>query len=379
MPLARRTLLTGLAAAVATTPLLSACGPATALNAAPARAEPDLGTAEGWLTWIAGHRDQLALVLTDSAGLRLAHRAETAQPLASAVKAAHLAAYATAVAEGRLDPAEQVRVGDWERYYVPVDGGAHLATLQELGIPTDATGLYAADPEHRVTLEQLATAMIAHSDSAVPDLLRDRLGVEAVREAARAGGWDGADVRSLCAEYLFLLLPEEAPTPDAPLDRRVELGFALERRHRDEQAFRDQVRTRLLTQPLPTYAAQLAWSADTAASSPEQLAALHRSLSEGTYPSPRAAEIARGVLEHRAAGNLPEGLLGLGYKGGSLPGVLTAGVSARLADGRIAAGSLLAHGEISADQLGTGDPSLPLLKAILEPAWRDQLRAALRE
>ncbi|MCA1187450.1 class A beta-lactamase-related serine hydrolase [Saccharopolyspora sp. 6T] len=374
MPLSRRTLLTGLTATAAALPLLS-CSPATALGD---RTEADLSTADGWLTWIAQHRDRLALVLTDTTGPLLAHRAGSPQPLASAVKAAHLAAYATAVADGRLDPAEQVRVGDWERYYVPTDGGAHVAALQELGIPTDDTGAWAADPDRHVTLEQLATAMIGHSDSAVPDLLRDRLGTEAVRAAALAGGWPDADVRSLCAEHLFLLLPAEAPAPGTPLPRRREIGFALERRHRDEQALRDQVRTRLLAQPLPDWNTQLAWATGTAASDPAQLAALHRSLAEGTYPSPRAAEIARGILERRAAGNLPDGVLGLGYKGGSLPGVLTAGISLRLADGRIAAGSLLAHGGISAEQLATGDPGQPLIKAVLDPAWRDRLRAALR-
>ncbi|MEU6127816.1 serine hydrolase [Saccharopolyspora sp. NPDC047091] len=370
MPLSRRTLLTGLTAATAL-PLLS-CSPATALGD---RAEADLSTPDGWLAWIAEHRDRLALVLTDTTGLRLEHRAETPQPLASAVKAAHLAAYATAVADGRLDPAERIRVGDWERYYVPTDGGAHVAALQELGIPTDATGAWAADPDRTVALEQLAGAMIAHSDSAVPDLIRDRLGTEAVRDAALAGGWPDADVRSLCAEYLFLLLPAEAPAPGTPVARRREIGFALERRHRDEQDFRDQVRTRLLTQPLPDWDTQLTWSAGTAASSPRQLAALHRSLADGSYPSPRAAEIARDVLERRDG--LPEGVLGLGYKGGSLPGVLTAGISLRFADGRIAAGSLLAHGGISAEQLGNGDPGLPLLKAALDPAWQDRLRTAL--
>ncbi|GAB2680780.1 hypothetical protein GCM10027271_47340 [Saccharopolyspora gloriosae] len=380
MSLSRRTLLTGCTAAVAALPLLTACSPAQARNslAGSRAAEPDLSTADGWLTWIADNRDHLALSLTDTAGLRVAHRARTTQPLASAVKVAQLAAYATAVAEGGLDPNEQIRVGDWERYYVPVDGGAHLNALAELGIPTDATGLYAADPELRVALERLVTMMIAHSDSAVPDLLRDRLGTEAVLRAARAGGWADADVRSLCAEYLFLLLPDEAPAPGAPLPRRLAIGFELERRHRDDEALRDQVRDRLLTQPLPTYDAQLTWASDTAASTPEQLAALHRAIAEGRYLPGPAGDIARGVLEGKAAGNLPADMLGFGFKGGSLPGVLTAGMSARFTDGRVAAGALLAHGGISAAQLQQGDPSLPLLTALRDPAWRDRLISALR-
>ena len=369
MPLSRRTLL-GTAAALAVLPAAPAC-------AAVSAAEPDLATPQGWLDWISAHRDRLALALHDTAGPRLAHRAATAQPLASAVKVTHLAAYATAVAEGSLDPREKVRVGDWERYYVPSDGGAHAQALADFGIPADASGLYAADPERTVTLEQLATAMITRSDSAVPDLLRDRLGIEQVRRAAETGGWPDADIRSLCAEYLFLLLPETAPPPGTPLPQRREAGFALERRYGSDQPMRNRVRDVVLNGPLPPYPTQEEWASGTAAASPAQLAAMHASIAEGRFLPPRAGDIARELLERSRRGNLPDGVAGIGYKGGSLPGVLTAGLTVRRTDGGVASGALLVHGGISAEQLQHGDPGLPLLKAATDPAWRDRLGAAL--
>ncbi|SFS68087.1 serine hydrolase [Saccharopolyspora flava] len=357
MSLSRRSLLV---AAGAAAPLLLA-RPALA-------APPDLSTAEGWLTWISAHRAEVSLRLDDGRGSGLSHRADQARPLASAVKVLHLAAYADAVASGRLDPREQIRVGDWERYYVPVDGGAHPAALRHLGIPLGDTGLHAADPEQRVALDDVVAVMILFSDSAAPDLLRDRLGVEAVIAAGAARGWPEADVRSLCAEYLFLVLPETAPPAGLPVRARREWGFALERRYRDEPALRAEALRRL--PGVPGYPVQLAWASTTAAGSADRLAAVHRALSaEGG--------IARAHLERPLAGSLPPGVSGIGLKGGSLPGVLTSGISVRRADGTLGRGALLAHGDIGAEQLTTADAGLPLLLAIEDPRWRDRLATAL--
>ncbi|MEV4732032.1 serine hydrolase [Saccharopolyspora sp. NPDC049426] len=358
MSLSRRSLLV---AAGATAPLL--------LTRPALAAPPDLATPEGWLSWIAAHRNGLGLVLDDGRGTHLAHRADSAQPLASAVKVLHLAAYADAVETGRLDPRELVRVGDWERYYVPTDGGAHAASLRHLGVPTGETGLHAADPEHRVALDDVVAVMILFSDSAAPDLLRDRLGADAVIRAAAVRGWPDADVRSLCAEYLFLVLPETAPPAGLPVAARRTWGFALERRHRDDPALRQEVLRRLQS-GLPRYPEQVSWASTTAAGSAARLAAVHSALSSG-------GGLAREHLERPLAGSPPPGVAGVGLKGGSLPGVLTSGISVRRTDGSLGWGALLAHGDISAEQLSTGNPGLPLLLAVEDPRWRDRLMAAL--
>ncbi|MEV6230735.1 serine hydrolase [Saccharopolyspora shandongensis] len=366
MPLSRRRLLAATGAAV---PLLLAAPSAVAQ---PATTPPDLATPEGWLTWISANRDGLGLVVDDGRGNRLLHRADAAQPLASAVKVVHLAAYSAAVAEGELDPKEQIRLGDWERCYVPTDGYAHATTLKHLGIPTDSTGLYAADPDHRVTLDDMASAMIMFSDSAVPDFLRNRLGDAALRKAAAAGGWARPDIRSMCAEYLFLL-PEFAPPAQLPTPARRIFGYALEQRYSNDADLRKRVLDRLMRDGLPPYDQQLRWGSKTMSSTARQLASLHRAIATGGVP----AEAARTHLERPLSGHLPPGVLGIGMKGGSLPGVLTCGMSVRRQDGTVAWGALLAHGDIALEQVGTGDPGLPLLLAMQQPEWRDRLARAL--
>lgn len=372
MPLSRRQLLatTGLAVPALALTTSSLC------LAAPSPA--DLSTPAGWLTWADAHRDQLSLTVDDGRGAHLHHHPHRQRPLASAGKAVHLTAYATAVAEGRLHPDEQVRVGDWERFYVPVDGGAHSAALQHLGIPTDPTGLYAADPEHLVALEQLVDAMIRFSDSAVPDLLRARLGHHALLSAARRGGWHTADIRSFCAEYLFLVLPEHAPPHGTPVPVRRALGDGLERHYSTAPRLRRRVLDQLMQHPLPSYPEQCTWGSGTSSATASSLAALHRTLATAPSKPGGAAEIAREHLERPLEDSLPPGVLGIGYKGGSLPGVLTAGLSVRRTDGSTGSGALLAHGGISPDQLLHGDPGLPLLLAIENPDWRARLAHALR-
>ncbi|CAM00954.1 beta-lactamase family protein [Saccharopolyspora erythraea NRRL 2338] len=369
--LSRRSVLTAAAAAV---PALALAPHALGQPAAP----PDLSTPDGWLSWISTHRDGFAIVLDDGLGARLSHRPRQARPLASAVKVIHLAAYATAVAEGRLDPDEQIRVGDWERFYVPTDGGGHIASLGELGIPTDPTGLYAADPNRLVTLEQMMTCMIKFSDSAAPDFLRVRLGEGALRRAARDGGWPDPDLRSLCAEYLFLLLPEHAPPQGAPVPARRRIGYRLERRFSSDAAFRQMVKDRILHNPLPPEDVQNAWAAATAGGAASSLFGIHRSIATGAFPNRRAAGIAQRILELPLKDHLPPGLAGIGMKGGSLPGSLTCGLSVRRADGTVGAGALLAHGDISLEQITKGDPGVVLLLALTDPAWRDRLARALR-
>ncbi|GAA4614023.1 serine hydrolase [Saccharopolyspora hordei] len=366
MLLSRRHLL---AAAAATTPLLLA--PRALAQPAP----PDLATAEGWLDWISAHRDGLGLVLDDGRGHRLVHRPHAAQPLASAVKVVHLAAYSTAVAEGRLDPQEQVRVGDWERFYVPTDGLAHVHALEHLGVGLDATGLRAADPEHRVRLDDMVAVMVLFSDSAVPDYLRERLGEDALHAAAAAGGWHRPDLRSMCAEYLFVL-PEFAPPAHLPTPARRAWGHRLERRFSTDARLRDRVLDRLLQGGLPPYEQQVAWADRTMSATAAQLAALHRAIATDEFP-PEAAAVARPHLERPLSGHLPPGVVGIGVKGGSLPGVLTCGLTVRRADGTTASGALLAHGGISPEQLTSGDPGLPLLLAAERPDWRDRLARAL--
>src|SRR5205814_9575742 len=108
----------------------------------------------------AEHRDDVSVVADDGRN-HLAHNADVPRVLASTIKVVHLFAYTTAVAGG-LDPAEPVRVGDWDTWH-PFDGdgpigeGAHLRALTSLGIDCDAYGV-ARDPEQRAPLNAIVTA-----------------------------------------------------------------------------------------------------------------------------------------------------------------------------------------------------------------------------
>lgn len=373
MTLSRRTLVTAIGAAVPVLAAGATSAPALAVRAGTAAPAPDLTTPEGWLKWAAAHRRELHISLDDGRDFSLRHGADRPRPLASALKVVHLAAYGIAVAEGRLDPRRRIRVGDWERFYVPTDGGAHPAALKELGIATDETGLYAADPHRRVSLDEMVRVMIQFSDSAVPDFLRVELGWDAVIRAGRQGGLPKPDIRSMCAEYLFLIMPEHAPPPGTS---RVEAGLALERRYSHDPEMRREAYERL--EQLPSYPEQVEWVNGTSAGTARELMTIHRRIAAGALHSSGASRIAREHLEYPLRGHVPPMIKGIGYKGGSLPNVLTAGMSQRHQDGTIAVGSLLIQSSWKPEELAIADPLVPLLAAIQDPAWRRRFERALK-
>ncbi|KOX20221.1 hypothetical protein ADK67_30590 [Saccharothrix sp. NRRL B-16348] len=127
---------------------------------------------DDWFGWLRANRQHVAVVLDDGRGGRVAHRPHERQPLASVRVVAHLAKYA----EGVVEPDERVRVADWEQYRVGHDGGAHSASLRELGLAC-SNGVTADDPRRFVTVGELVAVMVRHGDGAAGDWLRGRLGV----------------------------------------------------------------------------------------------------------------------------------------------------------------------------------------------------------
>lgn len=126
----------------------------------------------------------IAEVSKDGGGLKplLVWNAEQPQPLASSRKIVVLAAYAQAVAAGRLNPQEQIGLADWEKYYLPgLDGGAHADSLKALNIAVTAEGK-AKTPALKVPLDVLARFMIETSDNAATDYLMVRLGQTALQD-----------------------------------------------------------------------------------------------------------------------------------------------------------------------------------------------------
>jgi hypothetical protein len=238
------------------------------------------------MTWFAEHRDDVSVVADDGRN-HLAHNADVPRVLASTIKVVHLLAYTTAVAGG-LDPAEPVRVGDWDAWHPfdgdgPIGAGAHLRALTSLGVDCDEYGV-ARDPEQRVPLDAIAAAMISVSDNAAPDYLRARLGDDALLAAAASGGWADADIRWFCGETLRSWYPAE---PD------------LTERFTRDAAFRRQVFDRVRGEPI-SEEAEWEWTQGTARGTAAELFAFHRHLATADTP---AAELARrklgGTVRHK--------------------------------------------------------------------------------
>jgi hypothetical protein len=335
MPLTRRHFLgasavLGLAACAA--PAAPAAPGAPAATTAPAAPGP-LVDASALIDWIAANPDRASVLVDDGRGTTLSHLADRPRPIASAVKVVHLVAYAQAVADGRLDPAGPVPVADWERWYVPgADAGVHPAALEALGATSEST----------VTWDDVAAAMIDLSDNAAADLLLATLGEDALVAAAAAGGWGAFDVPHIAGEDLYVLAPDPAA------DRRAS-ARALGRAWADgEPAARElgaqyaaglpgggggSGRAAPPTED-PAWAAVVdLWDGAWAATA-EDLAAVHRAAATGAFDPPVTAVVQR-HLERLVADRLPEGVLGLGQKGGSLPGVLSWAGGLRRADGGV--------------------------------------------
>ncbi|HEX6343638.1 serine hydrolase [Umezawaea sp.] len=328
------------------------------IGAGRAAAEP-----KGWLGWISGHRDHVGVVVDDGRGGRLSHRPHQEHLLASAVKAVHAAGYALAVERGRVQPDEQVRVGDWEAYYLGLDGGAHQAALTDLRIPF-SNGLTADDPDRLVPLDDLVKVALLHSDNAASDFVRNRVGDASLRAAALRCGWPSPDTRSISGEVLMLILPERAPANPA---HRKRVGDELAARLLTDTNFQLEVIGRFPHTPA-TYDAQRPWARRTWHGSAAHLHRLHRSIAGGRFPA------ARVHLERAYAGSLPEGVRAIGFKGGSLPGVLTLAFTVRWEDGRIGTAVLLAD-EVDEPMSTQAGALVDLtLTSLLDPAALRELR-----
>jgi D-alanyl-D-alanine carboxypeptidase len=110
--------------------------------------------------------------------------ADTPLVMASTMKIVVLAAYEYAVTQNKLGPAEEVRISELEKYYLPMtDGGAHIQGLGSLGIKTDSLG-FAQDQTRTISLDDIARIMIHYSGNAETDYLIERLGTERIDSIA---------------------------------------------------------------------------------------------------------------------------------------------------------------------------------------------------
>lgn len=102
--------------------------------------------------------------------------ADTPMPLASAVKVIHLVAYAQAVQGGELNPEMTVPLAELERYYLPhSDLNAHRRAVEALS----DEGRVSGEPP-AVLLEDVPRMMIEYSSNAATDYLHQLLGQERI-------------------------------------------------------------------------------------------------------------------------------------------------------------------------------------------------------
>ncbi|WP_139316966.1 MULTISPECIES: serine hydrolase [unclassified Pseudonocardia] len=311
---------------------------AAGCSAAPARSsdgpcppvDSDVGTVDGWLGYVAAHPEDVALVADDGRGTSLAHRSEAVHPMASASEALNMVAYARAVARGVVSPDEPVRVGDWERWAVRGSGeDAHAKALDHMGIPRQ--GFRARDPDQTVTLDQVVEQMMIWSDNAAPDFLRDRLGDRALTDAAEAVGWRDGELPSTTGLTVLFFAPELMPSSTDRAARRA-VEWQLARRYASEPAFRADVDSR----PVPAGVDEPAFVDGGPGGTAGQLAALWSAVGHGTF---EGADIARRLTEQDP--DPGPGLIGVGVKGGSTPGVLARGTEVRRDDGTVGVAVLL--------------------------------------
>ncbi|RMB71844.1 serine hydrolase [Rhodococcus sp. SBT000017] len=337
-------------AATTTTPTPENCAPVTST---------DLATEDGWIGLIDQAPDTVSLVIDDGRGRTVEHRADQQQVLASAIKVVHLAAYAQAVANGTIDPNEQVALSDWERWYLPgTDANAHPKALTRLGIANAGTN--ATDPNATVRIDDMVSAMIQESDNSVPDYLRYRLGDQALVDGAAAGGWENFEPPSMVADMLSVFDPELA---DADT-------WETAQKWAFDPQFRAQVEASV---QVPTFEDQAARvESSFRGGSAEELNGMYRAFTDGTYGD--ASDTILRQLEWQPAG---DGVLGVGFKGGSLPGVLTQGFELRRNDGTVATAVWLIDG-LSADRFeqayaGAGAQQQLIVDAMLSPEVLDRI------
>ncbi|MGB7363474.1 MAG: serine hydrolase [Rhodococcus sp. (in: high G+C Gram-positive bacteria)] len=354
-----------LVAATAASALLTGCAgaatPSTPASVAACTVPPaaNLATSEGWIGFAAAHKESVAFSFDDGRGTVASHRADRDQPLASAVKVVHLAAYAQAVTAGTLDPDEQIPIIDWQRWYAPgTDGGAHIAALDRLGIANDGTS--PLDPAATVRLDDMVTAMVRESDNGVPDYLRHRLGDDSLRKAAAAGGWRDFDPPTLVGTALGALDARVDTdrlwnlAEDFAFDMQFRASFGVDAPQRDESdlfGYFDTVGPR---------------------GSASELTAFYTSIADGSFGP--GVDIVRRQLEHQQP---PEGFVAMGFKGGNLPGILTNAFEFRRADGSPAVAVWL-NRELTEPQYRSAlenlrDHQALLLEAVADPATLERL------
>lgn len=251
-------------------------------------------------------------------------------PLASVVKVLHLIAYTEAVTAGRLDPFQTAWLRDMEAYYQPgLDRGSHERAVAAM----EAEGRVFAEPP-AVLLEVVPRMMIEHSSNAATDYLHMLLGQEAIEETAVSLGLTSQSAPCpFVGQFLAMANHSRPLASDLSTVRRY-----LEEPERYGQEVM-QLTTSFSSDPAWRREA-IRWRQETgrpdgqtqnffvenlnAHGSPADYAGLMARIAQNGLSNPDSSYLTRLYLEWpmRFEDN-QEQFANLGYKNGSLPGVLT--------------------------------------------------------
>ncbi len=257
------------------------------------------------------------------------HNADVPMPLASVVKIIHLVAYAEAVAAGQLDPTSYVNLDTLDHYYLPgYDLGSHNRAIDELA----EAGLVLANPD-RIRLEDVPWMMIRHSANAATDYLHTLLGQDVIEETAVS-----LNLTQQTAPCTFLgqflamsnqtrLGKSDRAAIQAYLDNPATYGaevVQLAETYVQDSTFRNAEQAYHREERRPSTQDQRYFSHNlNAHGTPREYAALMAQIAQNGLSNPESSFLARRYLEWPMI--FPanqERFSNLGYKNGSLPGIL---------------------------------------------------------
>ncbi len=256
--------------------------------------------------------------------------AEVPMPLASVVKVIDLIAYAEAVAAGEFDPLSTVTLDEIEAYYLPTtDLGSHTNAVESL----EANGRLFGEPA-TLLLDEVPGMMIQFSDNAATDYLHMLLGQERIEETAVA--LDLASQTAPCPFVgQFLAMGNHTRTTNnddsavqAYIDDPASYGrevMALTEAFAGDSDFRETAVAWRQDTRRPASQTQRFFSHTlNAHGSAADYAGLMAQIALNGLSDPDASFITRRYMEWpmRFPDNQAE-FTNLGYKGGSLPGILT--------------------------------------------------------
>jgi len=287
----------------------------------------DVPGSVGLAAFEVGHEDQGVYLNSDMP-----------MPLASVVKIINLVAFAEATDQGILDPNQWVPLETLDQYYLPgSDRGAHERALDDLAV----RGLIGRDPPS-IPLEEIPWMMMRHSSNAAADYIHLALGQATIEETAQKLDLTQQTAPCPWIGQFLIMNSHETPTNnnqdyvqsliDDPNDYGIEV-MRLTEAFTSDPAFRQREldnrwRSNLATQRLFSNTLN-------AHGSPIEYASLMSKIMSNNIGSDYVNIIVRRALEWPTDFETNQEYFSfVGYKNGSLPGVLTTAYYAqRLADG----------------------------------------------